>query len=91
MVAKRGQDSSLVHSIRLELANLSGDAFTVVLEPWGQHADVAAEDVVVAEVSGPGSGTLQMGYKKEKLLISVWDGATARLVDRAGRPVEVRY
>lgn len=76
-------------SIRLLLTALACDSCEVAFEPEGAVVSLRRGDVFTADISGPGTGVVEVSCSPEGITIGVWSGAETVAHDRAGTRLNI--
>jgi DNA-binding beta-propeller fold protein YncE len=76
-------------SVRLLLTVLESDACDVAFEPEGAVVALRRGDAFTVEVSGPGTGVVEVSYDPKGISIGAWSGASTVAYDRAGNRLDI--
>jgi hypothetical protein len=80
--------SQVSKSVRL-LLTANQDQCNVAFEPEGAVLGLADKDALTVEISGPGTGLLEIMYGRDSLTVCAWEGATTRVWNKAGAELQV--
>jgi hypothetical protein len=74
---------------RLLLQCLEGDSCEVAFEPWGAVEILRADDAFAVEISGPGDGVVEIGYRPGGMSVWAWSGADVVSRNKAGERLNI--
>ena len=62
---------------------------SVSLEPEGALLELTEDDWFDVEISGEGSGQVEISYTPTGIIVGAWSGSETTVHDRAGRKLDV--